>query len=565
MLEWKKAACLFFVLVFVQACLAVEIENSLTVGPARFNVVIEGYGEITGDLKGNDAKIEILSFGEMENQNILSLNESFVINGKSISPERASDEWGNNYAVFNVGEIGSFTYRVEALIETGAKPVGGQDFDLANKINEFPEYVLPSENIQSNHESIRTVAFNRFESTSFLETVADITQWTYDSLEYDLSFFPETTSALETLQTKKGVCDEFAVLAASMLRAKEIPTRVVTGLAYNPQNEIGWNNHAWLETFNPRVGWIPLDPTFGEAGSVDGTHIARGVFPDPKMSTGAKVTSLQTAPISIEENQAVVEIESIQMFDNVFSVKANKIVMPTNKWYDLKVNVKNESGGMAIGWFSLIVPKDFLTGTKRKILVFEVGEEKELVWESLVGTPLKENEYLSGDYRIVGLGVDTREEFEVVPGETFEPGARLKLLDVLPIVDGSNLLIELTIENMGPDKADAIVEIANSKQSFEIGGFQRISATVTVSNVENTDYNLFVNGPGLNYETTITIQEGKPLEKPVVNQEENSQASQNIELPAIPEQLFSLEAGIIAGIVIGIIVILLLLKELLLR
>jgi len=272
----QKAFLLALVVLLFSTCLAADIDNSAAIQSVKARVTIEGDGEITGSLKGTPAKFEVLSFRRSQVQEIVSLREELEINRKLIRPERTYDQWGNSYALFRIDETGKFKYVVEAVIETDSFFPQLLDYNLAGEITDFPEFAGPTENIESNHESIRTLALNRFEGESWLNTVLDITQWTNSSVEYDLGYFPETYTALETLETRKGVCDEYAGLAAALLRAKGIPTRLATGITYSPDQGVGWNGHAWLESFNPNTGWIALDPTFGEAGLVDGTHILRG-------------------------------------------------------------------------------------------------------------------------------------------------------------------------------------------------------------------------------------------------------------------------------------------------
>ncbi|MDD1475246.1 transglutaminase-like domain-containing protein, partial [Dolichospermum sp. ST_sed4] len=90
-------------------------------------------------------------------------------------------------------------------------------------------------------------------------------------------YYLQQKSAIDTLLDKKGVCDEFANMAAAMLRAKKIPTRIVMGITYDGQI---WGNHAWIEVYHQPKGWIPSDPTFREAGFVDATHIKIASFDD---------------------------------------------------------------------------------------------------------------------------------------------------------------------------------------------------------------------------------------------------------------------------------------------
>lgn len=65
--------------------------------------------------------------------------------------------------------------------------------------------------------------------------------------------------ASEILKTKEGVCRDFAVLAATVLRARGIPAKIVTGLVYDDGAFYG---HAWNEVWDGRQ-WVPVDSTIG--------------------------------------------------------------------------------------------------------------------------------------------------------------------------------------------------------------------------------------------------------------------------------------------------------------
>jgi transglutaminase-like putative cysteine protease len=68
-----------------------------------------------------------------------------------------------------------------------------------------------------------------------------------------------------------GFCEQFASAAAVLLRASDVPTRIVTGYASGEvQSDGSWlirgkEAHAWIEVEYPGVGWLPVDPTAGVA------------------------------------------------------------------------------------------------------------------------------------------------------------------------------------------------------------------------------------------------------------------------------------------------------------
>jgi len=73
-------------------------------------------------------------------------------------------------------------------------------------------------------------------------------------------------TAAEVAKTPRGDCTEHSVLLAALLRAREIPSRIASGLVYVDSPEgpaMGY--HMWTEAY---IGdrWIPLDAVMGKGG-----------------------------------------------------------------------------------------------------------------------------------------------------------------------------------------------------------------------------------------------------------------------------------------------------------
>jgi len=550
----------FFIL-FSAACAAAEIENPSMVQSAKAKVVVEGSGEITGSLFGRSAEIEILSFQDGTGQKVLSLEERLEINGKTILGEKKLDSFGNRYALFKVNETGQFSYRIEAVVETGSASPEMQDFDLSQKISRFQNFLLPSKNIESNSETIRTIALNSFESSSFLQTIVDVTQWVHDSVEYDLSYYPENYSALSTLQSRKGVCDEYSVLAAAMLRAKGIPTKIIAGMSYNPLAEKGWDNHAWVESFNPNGGWTAADPTFAEAGVVDGTHIARGFFTDPSEASISKSMAPQTADVSIEEKTIAIELQESREFENLFSMEAENIALNTQQWFEFGIKAKNEKESNVIGWFTLALPQGFKKAGETRLLLFQPREEKEIIWSIFFENALQKNQYITGTYKILYLGGETEKNLKIMPNEAGTEEAKIRLLGIVPIFDANRLAIEITIENTGREKAIVEIVVGDFNETVEIPGLETKKIIATIPAEEGQSYNVSINGPGISFKTSITVHAGIAIASQPSGNQTAGQGKEMLE--EIGKSLFTAEAAIIAGIIIGIGIIGFLLKELL--
>ncbi|MGH8595135.1 MAG: transglutaminase TgpA family protein, partial [Gammaproteobacteria bacterium] len=81
-------------------------------------------------------------------------------------------------------------------------------------------------------------------------------------------------------ETRTGFCEHFAAAFTILLRAAEIPARVVTGYQGGEFNDVSdyltirqRDAHAWVEAYLPRQGWIRVDPTAVVAPS----RVAQGI------------------------------------------------------------------------------------------------------------------------------------------------------------------------------------------------------------------------------------------------------------------------------------------------
>ena len=563
----KTTLTILLIVMLANTIAATGIDNSTMVQSLKAKVTVKGEGTISGDMQGTPVEIQVLSFKDTEHQKVLSLKETLKINGKPLKAKAETDDWQNRYASFEVRETGYFSYEIEAEIETNSEMPNLKEAQLENGITENREFLQPTKNIQSNDEAIRTLAFNRFPEEEFLEALTSITEWTNENLEYDLSYYPGTYPSLTVLEEKKGVCDEYAVLAAALMRAKGMPTRIITGLTYNPEHEKGWDSHAWIEAYSPSNGWLPADPTFGEAGTVDGTHIERGSFPDPADSSVSRVRAVSTAIVQIEQTGMEVNVETAKKFEGTFSITAEDIVMPANKWQSLNASAKNNLDRKAIGWFVLALPKEFNSEQPtRKLAIFEPGEEKQLEWNIRIDTKLKQGSQLAGNYRIITLNEEKENAIKVLPNPKETEEALVKVIEVTPIAKDGMLTAEVKIENLGSEPANVRISLDEETREITVPGRSEMTVQFTATGSQSQEHELSLTGPGLDYSATIVIMEGQPFIHPtekntnLINTMTNSLNSIAGQIGGL---LFTLEAGLFAGAMIFFAMIALLLKALL--
>ncbi|MCU0608215.1 MAG: transglutaminase-like domain-containing protein [Chitinispirillaceae bacterium] len=89
------------------------------------------------------------------------------------------------------------------------------------------------------------------------DSIAALNRYVFTSL--DKRYTPTFSSALETLSAGFGDCGEHAVLLGALLRAEQIPARIVLGLIYQNQR---YFYHAWVMVLVDNA-WQFADPAFG--------------------------------------------------------------------------------------------------------------------------------------------------------------------------------------------------------------------------------------------------------------------------------------------------------------
>ena len=109
-----------------------------------------------------------------------------------------------------------------------------------------------------------------------VDAINHIYRWVCENIDYDMEkattvasgYLPNNNNTLTTLD---GICFDYAVLTASMLRAQRVPAKLVIGYA-------GQAYHAWIEVRSFETGgvmhykfdgteWVRMDPTFDAAAS----------------------------------------------------------------------------------------------------------------------------------------------------------------------------------------------------------------------------------------------------------------------------------------------------------
>jgi transglutaminase-like putative cysteine protease len=127
---------------------------------------------------------------------------------------------------------------------------------VQNLPTELLHYLLPSRYCQS--DQLLELAGSIVENLPMgYGQAAAIRAWIHENIAYVPGCSDSSTSALETANTRRGVCRDFAHLGIALCRAINVPARMVVGFLYQLQP---MDLHAWFEAF---IGgrWFTFDAT----------------------------------------------------------------------------------------------------------------------------------------------------------------------------------------------------------------------------------------------------------------------------------------------------------------
>jgi len=169
-------------------------------------------------------------------------------------------------------------------------------FPVVNVPDDAAAYLQPTEHVQSDSDTIRTLAQTITVGAKDESGAAKaISRWMLANIAYDAGGPTARTPALTTLADHKARCDGWGNLYLALARASGIPARYVGGYWITPQisytgapaapSQIASDHtHTWIELWFPGAGWVPYEPQL-TAGFVDTHHLRVWEVPDSGMTS----------------------------------------------------------------------------------------------------------------------------------------------------------------------------------------------------------------------------------------------------------------------------------------
>ena len=185
------------------------------------------------------------------------------------------DHLGNQVQHFNIpGEHSRLVVIAESLVEQQPladvphflAPSAWAELDALVGDGDFSEMLLPSEFAKPTpllQALARTLNVTRRDDPLML--VREINRTLFDYLEYVPRSTRVNSPIDEAIESREGVCQDFAHIMIALLRYVRIPCRYMSGYLYQrdrePDRSAADATHAWVEAFLPHLGWTGFDPT----------------------------------------------------------------------------------------------------------------------------------------------------------------------------------------------------------------------------------------------------------------------------------------------------------------
>ena len=206
-------------------------------------------------------------------------------------------------------------------VQSGAAPRAADsgdwaDLDALVAGNDYWEMLLPSHFAQSSAplEQLATELGCERRGNP-LGMLTELNEAIYKLFAYVPNSTKVDSPIQEALETRQGVCQDFAHIMIALVRRVKIPCRYVSGYMFHRDEDehdrsLEGASHAWIEALVPRLGWVAFDPTNNLVGGDRHIRVAigrdyadvpptRGVYKgeaQSELSVAVTVSPADTAP-----------------------------------------------------------------------------------------------------------------------------------------------------------------------------------------------------------------------------------------------------------------------------
>jgi len=156
------------------------------------------------------------------------------------------------------------------------------DLDAQIAESDYWEMLLPSQFARPSpalEEFAKALEFERRGNP--LELLTELNQAIYKLFAYVPQSTKVDSPIEDALQTRQGVCQDFAHIMIALVRRLKVPCRYVSGYMFHRDDaekdrSLEGASHAWVEALVPGLGWVAFDPTNNLVGGDRHIRVAVG-------------------------------------------------------------------------------------------------------------------------------------------------------------------------------------------------------------------------------------------------------------------------------------------------
>ncbi|MEE7458302.1 transglutaminase [Methylorubrum populi] len=110
-----------------------------------------------------------------------------------------------------------------------------------------------------------------------LATLHRLVAAVHDTVIFEPGPTSASTSAAQSFEAGKGVCQDLTHVFLSAARQLDIPSRYVSGYYRRDDGDDQKAGHAWVESLVPNLGWVGFDPAHGMSATEAHVRVAVGL------------------------------------------------------------------------------------------------------------------------------------------------------------------------------------------------------------------------------------------------------------------------------------------------
>jgi len=228
-----------------------------------YRTVTGSFFPVPGKFPSKDALVQNISLEPLDTTTIFALYPAYMITAdfRSIWV----DENAGLHLQYPTGNRVHYAAYSAPRAPTGAQLESQEDWSPGQNAQVYLQLPEGSDRLRGLALQVTAGAATPYEKANKIKD--------YLAARYSYTLNPARDGSLSPMDdflfgSKEGYCEHFATAMTLMLRAADVPARLVSGFMGGTWNDYGGyylvreqDAHTWVEVFFPKYGWVVFDPT----------------------------------------------------------------------------------------------------------------------------------------------------------------------------------------------------------------------------------------------------------------------------------------------------------------